>query len=203
LAKVREGTSTSGDVAAARAAVEQARANLDRIAGTKPFELDAAQRAVDQARSQLALKQAGPSEADVENARAKITQAETVLAQARQGMGNLALVAPFAGVVTQVSLREGEQGSPTTPVITLGNLDTFYVETRNLDEAGAAKVKVAQPARITINALERTVSGTVSSIDLQATTTQTGDTNFTVRLAFDQPEPGLRWGQTVKIEFQR
>jgi HlyD family secretion protein len=201
LEKVRNGAGS--EVAAARAAFEQARANLDRIAATRPFELDAAQRAVDQARAQLALKQAGASEADLENARARITQAETGLAQARLGLDHLALVAPFAGVVTQVSVREGEQATPATTAITLGNLDAFYVETRDLDEIGAAKVRVAQPARITVNALEKTLPGKVAAIDLQATTTQTGDTNFTVKLTFDQPEPGLRWGQTVKVEFGR
>ncbi|HEX2033080.1 MAG TPA: HlyD family efflux transporter periplasmic adaptor subunit, partial [Chloroflexota bacterium] len=192
---------TNSDLAAARAAADQARANLDRTMATKPLDVQVAQRAVEQARAQLQLKQAGPTPADIESAQAKVAQAETSLEQARRHLAEVSLVAPFSGTVTQVNARQGEQTGPNAVAVVLADLSGFFVETRDLDELAAARVEMGQPVRVTINALERTLEGTVTSISPQATVTEAGDTYYVTTIGLTKPDPGLRWGQTVKVEF--
>jgi multidrug resistance efflux pump len=197
----RVSTVSDADLAAAKAAVATAQAGLDRVLAGRSFEVEAAQRAVDQARAQLALRQAGASEAEMAAARARAAQAETALAQAQAQLGELQLVAPFGGTVTQVAYRAGEQAAPGTGGITLGDLDQLRVETKDLDEIGAARVEEGQRARLRVDAIERTLEGRVTALNPQGVTTPAGDSVFTATIALDQPDAKLRWGQTVRVEF--
>jgi membrane fusion protein (multidrug efflux system) len=192
---------SEADRAAARGTVEQTQAALDHLLAARPYEVTAAQRAVEQARAQLALRQAGPAEADVAAAQARVAQAETALAQAQRGLGQVQLAAPFAGTVTQVSYRAGELAVAGTPGITLGDLSRLQVETQDLDEVGAATVEVGQTVQVRLNAVERVLPGRVIALSPQGTATQAGDANFAATIAFERPDPVLRWGQTVKVEF--
>ncbi|HEX2034533.1 MAG TPA: HlyD family efflux transporter periplasmic adaptor subunit, partial [Chloroflexota bacterium] len=193
--------SRTSELALARAAAEQAHANLERLLATRPFEVEIAHKEVERARAQLRRKQAGPSEADLEAARARVAQAETALLQAREHLMGAALVAPFEGTITEVSVRAGEQATAATPVVTLADLESLHVETRDLDESGAARIEAGQPVRVTVHALERTLPAKVTAIAPQGTATPAGDTTFTANIAFDRSDPALRWGQTVKVEF--
>ena len=72
-----------------------------------------------------------------------------------------------------------------------------------LDEFGAARVKVGQPAKVRVNAFtDKTLTGKVSEIADQSVLLASGDVSYPVTIILDTQDPDLRWGMTVKVEFQ-
>jgi HlyD family secretion protein len=91
-------------------------------------------------------------------ARADVEQAEERVAGAKATLTRTVLRAPFDGVVAKVSGEVGEfttpspPGIPTPPAVDLIDDSCLYV-TAPIDEVDVARVRVGQPATITIDAL--------------------------------------------------
>jgi multidrug resistance efflux pump len=189
--RLRDGP-TAAEVAAAEAQVVQAQGGLE-----------AAQAQVAQAQAQLEQVEAGPRPEDVAVAEVQVRQAKVALEEARLALEKVQLTAPFAGAVVEIGLRKGEMVAPNVPLITLADLSRLQVETTDLDEWGAAKVRVGQRAEITVNAFDdKTLTGTVVAIASQGRELPTGEVAFTVTIALAEQDPDLRWGMTMKVEFQ-
>ena len=76
------------------------------------------------------------------------------------------------------------------------------VETTDLDEFGAAKVQIGQPAKVRVNAFtDKTLNGKVTEIADQSVLLASGDVSYPVTIILDSQDPDLRWGMTVKVEF--
>ncbi len=161
-----------------------------------------AQAAVAQAKAELDLKKKGPRAEDVAVAQVGVQQAQTGLEQAQAALAKAKLIAPFDGIVTDVNLRPGELVQSGAAVATLADLSQLRVETTDLDEFGAAQVRVGQPVSISVNALnDRALTGKVEAVSLQSVVLSTGDTSYVVTVALDKQDPDLRWGMTVKVDF--
>jgi len=86
-----------------------------------------------------------------------VKQAEASLALAEANLAKSVMVAPFAGVVLDITTEIGEWITPAPPgvfippVIDLIDPDTLYVEAP-LDEADVSQVAVGQMVRITLDA---------------------------------------------------
>lgn len=173
------------EIAAARAQVQQAQGGLE-----------AARAQVAQAKAQLDRAKAGPRPEDIALAEVELERAKIALEKAQ-------LHAPFAGTVVSITAREWETVVLSAPIITLADLSELRVETTDLDEWGAARVKVGDAARITVNAFkDKVLTGKVVAIAKQGVTLPTGDVAYTVTIALDKQDPELRWGMTVKVEFR-
>jgi multidrug resistance efflux pump len=62
---------------------------------------------------------------------------------------------------------------------------------------------VGQPARIRVNAFnDKTLTAKVTEIAGQSVLLASGDVSYPVTLVLDRQDPELRWGMTVKVEFQ-
>jgi HlyD family secretion protein len=132
----------------------------------------------DAARADAVAKQAACA-----TAKANVTQAEARLAAARVETGRTVLYAPFAGVVAKIVGEVGEYstpsppGVPTPPAIDLIDPTCLYVSAP-MDEVDAPKIRVGQPARITIDAFGkrqfearvRRVAPYVTAVEKQART---------------------------------
>jgi len=87
----------------------------------------------------------------------QVKQAGAAVAAAQATLDKTVMVAPFDGVVLEVTTEVGEWISPSPPgvfippVIDLISPDSLYVEAP-LDEADVARVHVGLPARITMDA---------------------------------------------------
>jgi len=170
--------------------------------GPSPEDLEVAWRNVESAKAQLELKKAGPRPEDVAVAEARVRQARTSLEQAKANLEKARLLAPFTGTVVSITANEGELVSPGSPVLVLADLSAMRVQTTDLDEWDAAKVRVGQKAKITVNAFEdKVLTGEVVDIALKGVTLETGDVAYTVTVKLDEQDPELRWGMTVKVEF--
>jgi hypothetical protein len=84
--------------------------------------------------------------------------------------------------------------------VTLADLPTLRIETTDLDEWGAAQVRVSSEATIIFNAFDdKTLTGRVEEIDLRGERLSAGDVVYRTVIELDEPDPDLRWGMTVRI----
>lgn len=137
--------------ASAKRSAERARALADKGAGTTQLSDDAqaAQREADEA---------------VKAAAGIVQQAEAALKVARVARGKAELTAPFDGLLVEVTPDPGEELSPGAPVFEIIDDSKLHVEAP-IDEADIGRVKVGQPATLTLDALPgQAVKGVVSKI---------------------------------------
>jgi multidrug resistance efflux pump len=182
---------TAEEIAVAQAQVEQARAQLPVVKAQ-----------IGQARAQLALQEAGPRVEDIILAKAQVSQAEVALENARNDLQKTELIAPFAGAVAELPVKEGEVVSEESPVLTLAHFSTWTVETDDLTEIDVVGVEVGQEALVTVDALPgHEFHGRVTRIAPRSETKR-GDQTYTVTVELDQDalEAGLRWGMTCQVK---
>ncbi|MBC7317293.1 MAG: efflux RND transporter periplasmic adaptor subunit, partial [Chloroflexi bacterium] len=160
------------EIAVAAARVREAQAALasaqaQAAVAQQQIAIQSAQ--VEQAQAQYDLIKAGARPEDLELARAHVAQAEAALQQAKAALNRALIVAPFKGTVCEMNLRLGEQAVPGMPVISLGDLTTLRVETTDLDEIDAARIKEGQAVQVTFDALpDVRLPGKVERLALKA-----------------------------------
>jgi HlyD family secretion protein len=159
-------------VTAAEAQVAQAQANLDRL-------------------------KRGTSEGQVAVARAGVDQAMLSLQVAQRRLDNAHLLAPWAGVVTQVSVVSGGQAAPAQPAIRLADNGKFHLDVQ-VDEVDIAGIKPGQTVNIEIDALpDQRLTGRVARISPASTITTTGGVSYNVRLDIDPANAPLLGGMSA------
>jgi HlyD family secretion protein len=117
-----------------------------------------------------AVSDSASRKASCEAARGDIEQSKSRIALARAGLERMVLRAPFDGVVADISGELGEYATPSPPgILTIPAIDLIddscmYVSAP-IDEVDAAKLKVGQHSRITLDAIKgRTFAGKVRRI---------------------------------------
>jgi HlyD family secretion protein len=194
-------------VRARAAAAEQqvliAELQYDRLeAGAMEADLASARAAIAQAQAALDRLRRGASTEELDTLRAAVSGSEVSLEQARWQLSQARLTAPFAGTIVEIASRAGEFVAPGTPIITLGDLSTLRVETTDLGESELGRVRVAQAAELTFDALPGEVlHGHVTRIADMASSAQ-GGTSFLVIIELDKPETRLRWGMSAFADIQ-
>lgn len=163
----------------------------------------AAEATVANAQALVNAKRTGARPTDMAVTEARVRQAKTALAQAQAVLAKATLSAPFDGTITTLALRQGEMIAAGAPALTLADLSQLRVETTDLDEWGAARVKTGQPVRVSVNAFAaKVLTGKVANIASQSVTLSTGDVSYVVTIALDEQDPEVRWGMTVKVTFE-
>ncbi|MBI4788010.1 MAG: efflux RND transporter periplasmic adaptor subunit [Chloroflexi bacterium] len=181
-----------------------AQANYELKIKVDTATLAAAEAAIHNAQVALDLRTNGARPAEIAVSEARVRQARTALAQAQAALAKASLTASFDGTVTSIALRQGEMITAGAPAVTIADLSQLRVETTDLDEWGAARVKLGQPVKVSLNAFaSKILTGKVVNIASQSVTLSTGDTSYVVTIALDQQDPEVRWGMTAKVEFQK
>jgi HlyD family secretion protein len=131
--------------------------------------------------------------ASCDTARSRIRQAEAELAGARANLEKTRLRAPFDGIVADVTTELGEwitpspPGLPIPPVIVLYDDAATYVSAP-MDEVDVARVRVGQPARITLDAYPgKPFSGHVTRVAPYVLDTQEQNRTFEIEVELDDP----------------
>lgn len=171
------------DVARAEAAVDRAQIQVDQL----PDDASPAQR--ESAAAELRL-----AEADLLVARSALAEAEIELAQTE-------LRAPFAGTVAWIGVAVGEQAVADQPVVSIGDLSEWFIQTTDLSELDVVRVAVGDRAEITFEALPGvTVGGTVDRIQVRGDAEQ-GGVRFDVFVRPDVHRPELRWNMSARVRI--
>jgi RND family efflux transporter MFP subunit len=152
-------------------------------------------------------EQVNIAEATWETAKLNLEIAELSLETAELNLEKAKIVAPFDGVVTDITITEGKEISTATlatPAISL--VDTSEMEMRGfIDEIDVAMVKVGQAANITLDALpDEEVKGSVAFISL-VSIVRAGVVSYATTITLENPVAGLRDGMsaTAKVIIER
>jgi len=152
------------------------------------------------ARQDLAIWEKGPQPGDVAVAQARLDNAKAVLASAQAKLRDLELLAPFAGTVSEVSIRAGEWVNPGISIVQIADLEHLHIETTDLNEIDAARVNLGDEVNITFDALpDVTVAGIVKKISPKAAAGS--GVNYTARIELTQQPGELRWGMTAFVDI--
>lgn len=150
LAEVKAGASPE-QLAQLEAAVTAARQQL--ALATNPYtthDLGQAQAAVAAAEQQYALAQKPFTANELNAAKAGVEQAKAAVELAKLQLQKATVVAPIDGVVAQRLSSEGAMAAPTTPLLMMVAREVEV--TVNVEEQRLSRVKVGQPATITVAA---------------------------------------------------
>ena len=151
-----------GNVAVLRKQREEAAANvesLDRLVkkqAATAFELKQAQNSVADLDARIqALEKRRPllvNKGEIENAQARIREAEAGIALAKTRIAQNTITAPMQGVVYDLPARAGTYLHPGDLLGSIGKIDPVRVRVY-VDEPELGRVAVGQPVRITWDAL--------------------------------------------------
>lgn len=142
----------------------------------------------------------GPDPQDVAVAEARLANAKASLAAAQAKLDDLEIKAPFSGTISDVDVRIGEWVMAGQPILLIADLEHLQIETTDLNEIDAARVKPGDQANITFDALPGVqVAGTVQS--LAPKSSEGSGVNYTAVILMDSIPVELRWGMTAFVDI--
>lgn len=189
--------------AAAQAQVTAAKAQQSLVlAGARPEEIAVAEAEVRRARAQVELLTAAARPEHIAAAEADLAGAAAALRQAAAALAQTELRAPFDGVVVWVGPKAGEFAPPGAPVVRLGDLSAWQIETTDLTELGIVGVRPGSRAKVTFDAIPGLeLSGKVTEIRPYGEN-RLGDIVYTVVIALDRQDERLRWNMTASVAIE-
>lgn len=109
------------------------------------------------------------------------------------------IIAPFAGMITDIDISQGEFAAAGTSILRLETIDQLKITTE-VTESDAVKLAVGMPATITLDALPATQSwdATVSYVAPSADIVE-GVPVYEIELAFNLADGTLRPGLTANV----
>ncbi|MFZ2096656.1 MAG: efflux RND transporter periplasmic adaptor subunit [Anaerolineales bacterium] len=143
----------------------------------------------------------GPDPEKLSMAQKNLDVADTHVTAAQAALDNLDLKAPFTGTVVDVNVSVGELVSSDKWAVLVADFSEWYVDTSDLTEQEVVKLSMGQAATVIPDALpDLHLSSNISEIS-DMFYVSAGDVLYHVRLKLNQPDPALRWGMTVEVDF--
>lgn len=179
---------------------------------TSQADLDTATAAAGTAAAQVAAARAALARAEQtrDAARRRVAQGRAETARARDQLAKTSITAPIDGVITRLSVEEGEmvvmgvQNQPGTILMTISDLSAINAEVK-VAEADVLRLALDNPASVTLDALaDRTFVGRVVEIGASAlpqTGAQAAAREFKVTVRLDGDTSQLRPGLTCDTEI--
>jgi HlyD family secretion protein len=156
-------------------------------------KLAVAQAQLDDARRAWERVKDGPSEGDVAAAQARVDAARASLELAQ-------ISAPFAGTITFVEVKPGDQVAPGTVGFGLADLSRLLVDVE-ASEVDIDRVEVGQDATLTFDAIQdKTYQGKVTEVGQVGVAVQ-GVVNFEVEVEVMDPDASIKPGMTAAVDI--
>ena len=185
------------DQSAYLAAIDVAEADIVRAEAA----VDRAQLQVDQLPPDATPGQTESAQAELRLAEAELALARTTLTEAQVALRQTELRSPFEGTVAAVSVELQEQAIAGQPLVTVGDLSEWVIETTDLSEIEVVRIAVGDEATITFEALpDLVLSGRVDRIQVRGTT-DTGGVMFAVTIRPLEHNPDLRWNMSATVRI--
>lgn len=151
------------------------------------------------------------AEIAVTTTREEVARSRAALDGAQDHLRKGRFEAPIDGVVSALNVEQGEivitgtMNNPGTQILTVSDMSRMLVRA-DVDETDVVDMVVGQKAKITVDAMPDTFfNGTVVEIGNTAkrsAMTTEGQTNFEVKVVFDQDVPMVRPGMTADVEIE-
>jgi HlyD family secretion protein len=137
-------------------------------AGPRIEQIDRTAAALKQAEAEYALIKAGPRRESIDQAKAKVRVAVEGVNHARQQLNYTELVAPMDAVVLSTAAEVGEYLNPTSPVVTLGQIDKPWLRAY-IHEKDLGRIQLGQEVAVNTDSFAgKSYPGRVSYIAGQA-----------------------------------
>ncbi len=176
----------------AKQAVTDAELNYERTKAL--YESQVASKAqFDQAESALSGARIG-----VQLAEEQLVQAEATLQNAQENYNNFTVTSPLSGQVASVNMENGELAGPQMNALTIVQLDTVKVKV-NLSENAIVSIKPGAEVPVTINSLNKTFKGTVSSIGPKA---DPATRAFPVEIQLNNEQGEIKAGMVADLRLE-
>ncbi len=164
-------------------------------------QIKVAQANVDATKTQLQyLIRIGTDQEHLKSAQADIDRVQALLDSAKATLAQATLIAPINGTIASVDISPAETVTPGKIVIILGDLSHFQIETTDLSERDVPAVQVGQSADVSIQALNKQLTGKVTDVS-RISSTLGGDVVYKVTIELDEQPQGLRWGMTANVKI--
>jgi HlyD family secretion protein len=145
-------------------------------------------------------------------AQEEVTRAQAARDAAADNLSKCRFVAPFDGVVSALNVERGEivvtgtMNNPGTQILVVSDLSRMLVRAE-VDETDVVDMSIGQKAKISVDAFpDTTFTGTVLEIGntakRSAISSVEGQTNFEVKVVFDQNVPEVRPGMTADVDIE-
>ena len=184
--------------------LEDSQRKLDRLIHEKEkaqLELSLAEDSVTEARFQVDQKINGADEIKMTLLQENLTKANSDYDAANQAFTKIEIHAPFSGKIMHVFIERGDTVVPGQPLIIIGDVSQWYIETTDLTELDVNNIVVGDKIAMTADALPgQQFSGTITKIS-DWYYEKGGDIHYQVRILLTNPVPDLRWGMTFGVEF--
>jgi multidrug efflux pump subunit AcrA (membrane-fusion protein) len=176
---------------------------------TKSFKGPAPEDWIIEAQNDLALKTAGLDEAQRTYDRLKdgididqLALLEAQLKSAEAAVASLMVVAPFDGVVADLSAKVGQSVNAGEIAGTMADFSDWLVKTTDLTELEVVNIEQGQTATVVLDAIpDVTLKGEVQSIS-QTFAEQQGDVVYEVTVRLNDTHPDILWGMTAVVRFE-
>jgi HlyD family secretion protein len=156
-------------------------------------DLDAANDALKDAQRAYDRVKAGPNPDDI-----KVLQTRIAAAQATLDMAKL--TAPFAGTVTEVDVKPGDQVSPASIAFRLDNLDQLLVDVQ-VSEVDINSIQPDQPVSLSFDAiLDKQYKGVVGQVAPVGSVFQ-GVVEFDVTVELTNADADVKPGMTAAVNI--
>jgi len=180
--------------------------------------VDAAKSQVTAAKSDYKTAVSGGNSASINAAKSTLKTQQNNLANAKTALADGTLRAPFSGTVAIVSVSVGDQvsgsapGSTSSPstsgnntstsaaAITVISTDTYQVAT-SVGSADVGSVAQGQPCTVVPNGTTTQLPGTVDSVGVIATSSDSSGATFPVVIDITGPQQGLYAGVSASVSI--
>ena len=180
------------NLAKAQAQFAQAQREWERVKdGPSSADISLLEAQLEDAQREWERLKDGPDPDDIAAAEARLAAAQATLDQAR-------LVAPFAGGITQVDNKVGDQVSPGSPAFRLDDLSRLLVDVQ-VSEVDINRIQPGQDVRVVFDAVpDREYPGKVKEVSLVGASNQ-GVVDFTVTVELTDADQAVKPGMTGAV----
>ena len=204
-------------VDAANATLTNNQNTLSSVLANKDLQIEQSKAAVDGAlgaynlaKAQLDLKKAPARGVDVQYYQAQVNQAKAALDLAMNNLKDYTIYAPTDGIITFINYKIGEQityggssnSSISKPAISMLGKNDFQIKV-DVPESDIVKVKVGNPAKITLDAYGSGTEFTGQVIYIDVAETVISDVvYYKVTVALDKTDLAVKSGMTANVDIQ-
>jgi len=191
------------DFALAQARLSNAQGMYEILSeGPDPAKIALAEAEAANAQARLTLAEAGgPSAEQIALALAQVDAASGNLDLVRSQIDQMAISAPFDGVISTVQAQQGEWAAAGELMVEVLDTSRWRIETKNVGELQIGQIQIGQEVTVSINAFNNeALSGRVVSISPVAIVQQ-GDTTYTLSIELEPTDLNLWPGMTAQVEI--
>lgn len=134
----------------------------------------------------------------VQVAEEQLKQAEATLQNSEDTYNNFTVTSPLSGLVATVNIEDGELAGPQATVLTVVQLATVKVKV-NLSENAVVSIKKGTEVPVTINSLNKTLTGMVASVGPKA---DPATRAFPVEIHLNNKDGDLKAGMVATLNLE-